>query len=289
MSDDKPAPKSGKAAKPKAAEGAATTEKSAAVDTSAAGDVAADAKKESVATPVAEPAGTPAATAPEEAARATATATAPVETEPATATGEVAPADPSMAGQQVVYVETPVPPRARGNRVVGVLLAILGAVIFAAVFAIACALLIDLQYGDLFGPMFGAFLGSAYFWVPALVFLVGLVLLVLILNRAGWWTHVLGSLVLAVAVYFGTIGALLLAGNVFHGSPQPLVFAQLAVHPFVIAAAVIAREVSIWIGLAIAARGRRVKERNVETRTAWDLEQEEKKAEHERTGTAPAA
>ena len=53
-------------------------------------------------------------------------------------------------------------------------------------------------------------------------------------------------------------------------------------HPFVIAAALVAREVSIWIGLAIAARGRRVKDRNVETRTAWDREQEEKKAEYER-------
>ena len=57
---------------------------------------------------------------------------------------------------------------------------------------------------------------------------------------------------------------------------------------WMIAAALVAREVSIWIGLAIAARGRRVKARNVETRTAWDREQEEKKAEYERTGAAPA-
>ena len=48
-----------------------------------------------------------------------------------------------------------------------------------------------------------------------------------------------------------------------------------------IAAALVAREVSIWIGLAIAARGRRVRVRNDETRTAWDREQEEKRAEYE--------
>jgi hypothetical protein len=56
-----------------------------------------------------------------------------------------------------------------------------------------------------------------------------------------------------------------------------------------IAAALVAREVSIWIGLAIAARGRRVRARNDETRTAWDREQEEKRAEYEGTGAAPAA
>jgi hypothetical protein len=282
MSDEKPAPKSSRAAKPKADKAVATTDEATAADTSTATDAPAGATADGSAAPVVEPA------APESAAPETATADAEPAAVPATATGEVTPVEPSMAGQQVVYVETPVPPRPRGNRVVGVLLAILGAVIFAAVFAIASGLLIDLQYHDLFGPMFGAFLGSAYFWVPVLVFLVGLVLLVLILNRAGWWTHVLGSLVLAIAVYFGTIGALLVIGNVFHGAPQTLTFAELAVHPFVIAAAVIAREVSIWIGLAIAARGRRVKARNVETRTAWDREQEEKRAEREQAAAATA-
>jgi hypothetical protein len=272
MSDEKPAPKSSRAAKPKADKAVATTDEATAADTSTATDAPSEVTDAGSAAPVVEPAA----------------AAEPADV-PATATGEVTPDDPSMAGQQVVYVETPVPPRPRGNRVVGVLLAILGAVLFAAVFAIASGILIDLQYGDLFGPMFGAFLGSAYFWAPGLVFLVGLVLLVLILNRAGWWTHVLGSLVLAIAVYFGTIGALLVIGNVFHGSPQTLTFAELAVHPFVIAAAVIAREVSIWMGLAIAARGRRVKARNVETRTAWDREQEEKKAAREATGTESEA
>jgi hypothetical protein len=216
-------------------------------------------------------------------------ATADTPPAPGAATGEVAPAVPgSGAAGQVVYVTAPVPPRVRGNRVVGSLLAILGAVIFAALYGVVSGLIIDLQSGDLFGATFGSFLGSAFFWVPGLVFLVGLVLLTLILNRSGWWAHVLGSLVLAIAVYFGMIGVLLLIGNVFHGSPTPITFAQLAVNPWVIAAAIVAREVSIWIGLAIAARGRRVKARNLETRAAFDREQEEKKAEYGQ-GTAAAA
>jgi hypothetical protein len=265
MSDETPAPKSGKAPKAEAVETPAAAETPA--------EVRAD---ESAEAPSVEP--TPAeTTAPEPAPEP-----APADSEPASEAPRAA------SDQQVVYVQTPVPPRARGNRVVGVLLAILGAIIFAVVYSVVAALIIDLRSGDLFGPRFGGFLGNAYFWVPGLLFLVGLVLLVLILNRAGWWTHVLGSLVLAVAVYFGMIGVLLLIANVFHGTTQPLTFAGLTVDPFVLAAALVAREVSIWIGLAIAARGRRVKVRNVETRTAWDREQEEKKAEYERTAASAA-
>jgi hypothetical protein len=85
-------------------------------------------------------------------------------------------------------------------------------------------------------------------------------------------------------VYFGMIGILLLIGNVFHGSPTPVTFAALAVNPWVIAAAVVAREASIWTGLGIAARGRRVKARNVEARAAFDREQEATRAEYAATG-----
>ena len=42
--------------------------------------------------------------------------------------------------------------------------------------------------------------------------------------------------------------------------------------PFIIIAALVAREVSIWIGLAISARGRRVKSRNHEIVDEWEKE-----------------
>ena len=49
------------------------------------------------------------------------------------ATGEVAPAaDSEFAGREVVYVQAPVPPRLKGNRGIGSLLAILGVAVFAA-------------------------------------------------------------------------------------------------------------------------------------------------------------
>jgi hypothetical protein len=100
-----------------------------------------------------------------------------------------------------------------------------------------------------------------------MMFALGFIVLVVILNRAGWWAHVIGKTPAEANAAFGA----------------------LATNPLMIAAALVAREVSIWIGLAIAARGRRVRARNEETRTAWDREQEEKRAEYERGGAAPAA
>ena len=58
-------------------------------------------------------------------------------------------------------------------------------------------------------------------------------------------------------------------------------------NPFVIVSALLAREVSMWVGAGIAARGRRVKARNVADREAYDRELAEKRAEHER-GAATA-
>ena len=210
------------------------------------------------------------------------------------ATGEVAPvvvpaavSAVSAVPAQQIYVQPDLPPKKRGNRLVGTLLSIVGGALFAGLYAVVSAIILDLREHDLFGPDFVSFLSSAFFWVPVVVFLVGLILLVLVLNRSGWWAHVFGSLILAIAVYFAMIGVLLLIGNVFHGSPTVVTFAALAVNPWVIAAAVVAREVSIWTGLGIAARGRRVKVRNVEARAAFDREQDAKKAEH--AGTGPVA
>jgi hypothetical protein len=269
MSDVTPAPKSRKAPKSEAVD--------APVETAAPADATTDAPADGRETAPAE---------------LTAAAEPAADAAPATATGEVAPAQPAMAGQQVVYVQAPLPPRVRSNRVVGVLLALVGTVVFAVVFAGAAALLIPFGYGGRsFTPVFSAFLQSAFFWIPIMMFALGFIVLTVILNRAGWWAHVIGSLLVALFVYFTSIGLLLLVGNVFSltSAQASSAFGALAANPLMIAAALVAREVSIWIGLAIAARGRRVRVRNDETRTAWDREQEEKRAEYERPGTAPAS
>lgn len=204
------------------------------------------------------------------------------------ATGEVAPAgDSEFAGREVVYVQAPVPPRLRGNRGIGSLLAVLGAAVFAAIFAGASIVAFFLQ-GDT-APMntFALFIQSAIFWVPVLVFLVAFVLLVLLVNRAGWAAHVFGSLLVAVAVYFGSIGILLAVTSISAAATGDAseTFGGLAVNPFIIIAALVAREVSIWVGLAIAARGRRVKTRNHEIVDEWEREHADTRAQYERATT----
>ncbi|MDP9026682.1 MAG: hypothetical protein M3N46_03890 [Actinomycetota bacterium] len=246
-------------------------------------------------TPVVEPAHTPELIEPEPVPADTAAVRSavaePAVAQPVAAPQPIAEATPvvvpaavaatsAVPAQQMVYVAPPVPPKKRGNRGIGVLLSFVGGLLFAGVYVVVSAVILDLREGDLFGPDFVSFVSSAFFWVPIATFLVGMILLVLMLNRAGWWAHVFGSLILAIAVYFGMIGLLLLIGNVFHASSTVVTFAALAVNPWVIAAAVVAREVSIWTGLGIAARGRRVKARNVEERAAFDREQEATRAEY---------
>jgi hypothetical protein len=204
------------------------------------------------------------------------------------ATGEVAPAtDSDFAGREVVYVQAPVPPRLKSNRAVGSLLAVLGAAIFAAVFAGAVTLAFFFNDSTTVGTAFTDFIQNAAFWVPVLVFLVSFVLLVLVVNRAGWAAHVFGSLLVAVVVYFGSIGILLLLGAVIGAGTNEALgsFGGLATNPIIIIAALVAREVSIWIGLAISARGRRVKARNHEIVDDWEREHADTRAQYERATT----
>ncbi len=207
-----------------------------------------------------------------------------------TATGEVAPAaatDSEFAGRDVVYVQAPVPPRLKSNRGVGALLAVLGALVFGAVFAAAVTVAFFFNNSTTVVAAFTDFVQNAAFWVPVLVFLVAFVLLVLVLNRAGWAAHIFGSLLVAVAVYFGSIGILLLLGVVVGaGAGEALgSFGALATNPIIVIAALVAREVSIWIGLAISARGRRVKARNHEIVDEWEREHADTRAQYERATT----
>jgi hypothetical protein len=85
---------------------------------------------------------------------------------------------------------------------------------------------------------------------------------------------VLGSFLLALAVYFGSIGVIMLTGNVFGmtADAASATFWSLASSPYIVIAGILAREVTIWFGAAIAARGRKVKERNLEARAAYERE-----------------
>jgi hypothetical protein len=189
--------------------------------------------------------------------------------------------------QQVVYVEAPKPFVKKGNRVFGVLIALLSTVIFAAVYAVA--LVID-ELVERDPSVDFSFVGTLDFYAPVLMFAVGFVILVLIVNRAGWAAHVIGSIFVALVVFFGGTGVILLLHvNSIPSNEVGAAFRQVLLSATLIIAALLGREVSLWMGFAIAARGRKVKARNVDAKVLYDQEIAAKRAEYEQANAAAAA
>jgi hypothetical protein len=195
--------------------------------------------------------------------------------EPALAEEQPAPvAAPAPSATQTVYVTAPVAPKAKGNRGFGLLFAFLALLVFAVLFVGVTAIVLYATFGgDMVDRMLG-FFTQPEFIVPLAVFIVAFAILVLLTNRAGWWSYVFGSFLVALAVYFGSIGVILLTANVLGMTADVAsdAFWRLAASPYLIIAGILAREVTIWFGAAIARRGRKVKERNLEARAAYERE-----------------
>ena len=192
---------------------------------------------------------------------------------------EPAPEVVAAPSPQTIYVQAPTPPRKKGNRGIGVLLAVAGAIVFAVFHAVITAIAY-LASGRSFDIV--SFFGSSAFLVPTFVFLGVFILAVLLINRAGWWAWVIGSLFVAVAVYFASIGIILLVGNVVAMTPSEANerFVELAMSTPLIIATLLAREISIWFGAAIAARGRKVKARNAEAQVAYERDLAENRRQY---------
>ena len=189
----------------------------------------------------------------------------------------VAPTPPAQqyertnAQPNVVYVNAPQAPVEKSNRGFGALISLAATVVFLIVLAIVMVII----YSARSGALYIDFLGQTAFYVPALFFFVGAILLTLLLNRAGWWTYVIGSLLLALFVYFGTIATVLVINGVVLLTPDAAAeqFRLGTVSPFTIAAALVAREVMLWAGAIIASRGRKLKVRNAEALETFQREQ----------------
>ncbi|GAA1811102.1 hypothetical protein [Agromyces neolithicus] len=163
---------------------------------------------------------------------------------------------------QTVYVQAPNPPKAKGNRGFGILVALIGTVLFALLYA-AIGYLVLLTGQDP-STVFAQFLTRAVFWVPVAAFFVGFMVLAAIINRGPWWTYAVFGLLVAALVYFSYIGGALLTVEAWTLSFEEAseFVSQRWLDPFAIIAAAIAREIPIWLGGWIAARGRAVTERN---------------------------
>lgn len=220
---------------------------------------------------------TMAATTPEPTSAAPDDASAevpPVETLSAEiASVDTAEAPGAVATPTVVFVAAPTPPRTRGARGVGVLVAVLGAGLYTAVYAglVLLLALLTAPAGTL-GAL--RYMATPTFWIPVIVFALAYVLLVVVVNRAGWWAHVLGGFLVAVIVWVGFVGAAIIAVGAL-GAPAEVVgvvVAEQLTNPLGFGAAIAAREVPIWVGWIVARRGRTARARNQAARAAYEQE-----------------
>lgn len=117
-----------------------------------------------------------------------------------------------------------------------------------------------------------AALGTWSLWVPIVVFYIAFWLLGAIINRGRWGAWVIFGLLVGVAAYLGhLLGALFQAPfwMLTASEGTALVEAELLT-PLAIGAFIIGRELTIWFGAWVAARGARVTELNVEAQREYE-------------------
>ncbi|WP_347754561.1 hypothetical protein [Agrococcus sp. ProA11] len=195
----------------------------------------------------------------------------------------------AAGGTPIVLVEEPQPPRRKGARGVGFLVALLASIIFAALFAVAF-----FAVGYLFDRAFNATETLETVWLrpsyllPVVVFFLAYWLITLLVNRAGWWAHVLGAFVVALLVYAAHIagahieqeGGWSAYASVFSMDLQSL--GQLVLAPLSVLAFILAREVPIWFGGIVARRGRKARDWNRQALDDFNAENAERLAAYER-------
>jgi hypothetical protein len=184
-----------------------------------------------------------------------------------------APSGPSGIPGGEIYSQAPTPahvthaaqPARQGNRLFGTVIALLGTVAFAVVYAAVASIFFAVNPAvDNAAATLTRFLVNFAFIVPVVFFAIAFILLVLILNRAGWWAYIIGGFVVAAVVYAGSIVGAYLAVQGWTMTPDALgeFLRSLTMDPLPIAAAIVAREVSVWTGAWVSSRGRKVRERN---------------------------
>lgn len=178
-------------------------------------------------------------------------------------------------GGQPIFVQAPEAPRPRGNRGAAGAIGLLAALSFAVLYLAAW-----LGIGAIDGSVTADNVGSAALaglsmwslWVPVVVFFVAFWLLGAIINRGRWGAWVIFGLLVGFASYGGHIlGALFQAPfwELTASQGATLVEQQLFA-PLAIVAFVVGRELTVWFGAWVAARGRRVSELNVEAQREYE-------------------
>lgn len=176
---------------------------------------------------------------------------------------------------QPIFVQAPEAPRPRGNRAAAGAIGLLAALAFGVLY-LALWLGVGLIDGTVtlenLGQSALAALGTWSLWVPIVVFYIAFWLLGAIINRGRWGAWVIFGLLVGVAAYLGhLLGALFQAPfwMLTASEGTALVEGELLT-PLAIGAFIIGRELTIWFGAWVAARGARVTELNVEAQREYE-------------------
>jgi len=199
------------------------------------------------------------------AAGAAAAAAAPVAEEPTR----------TMGGAQPIFVQAPEAPRPRNNRGAAGAIGLLAALVFAVLYLAA-----TLGLGLLTGRTATADLGQAALsalttwglWVPTVAFYFGFWFLGALINRGRWGHWVVWGLVVGVVAWAGHLLGALFAAPFWEITPRESVelLRNNVLAPLAIVAFVLGRELTIWFGSWVAARGRRVTEINAEAQREYE-------------------
>jgi hypothetical protein len=185
------------------------------------------------------------------------------------------PAYVAPAAAQPIFVQAPEQPRPRGNRgaagAIGLLAALSFAVLYLGAWLGFGAITGDVTLANLGSTALGA-LTTWSLWVPVAVFFIAFWLLGAIINRGRWGVWVILGVLVGIAGYGGHI-----LGQLFEAPFWTLTARQGAevvdgqlLAPLAIAAFVFGRELTIWFGAWVSARGKRVTELNIEAQREYE-------------------
>lgn len=192
---------------------------------------------------------------------------------PADRTGDRTPPPPvpRQAPTPLPAADAPPPPRRRSNRLVGTAWVLLAALVFEVVYLAAFALVVLVVAGPAnVGLSMQQLVSTPFAWLPVVLFALFYELTVLLLNRAGRFAYVLSSLIVAAIVY--VLSAVLILAMQEGGITNEGNLGRALIAPQVVLIPLIAREVMLWTGLAIGARGHRVRRRNREAQETYERE-----------------
>lgn len=180
------------------------------------------------------------------------------------------PAEPQPVMEPAVQ-DAPAAPKRRSNRLVGTAWVLLAAGLFQVVYFGAIAALVALLGGaDVVGAQLAQYATTPFAWLPVLFFFLLFELTVLIFNRAGRFLYVVASLVVGVVVY--VVSVLLITILVRGDVGDRATLEQSFLSPLFVLAGLAAREVMLWTGVAIGARGTRLRKRNRADRDSYRAE-----------------